>query len=905
MPVQNLLDINADKLFEDFTISEILETQKKLQTEIERKREELRTMVGERYRDLIEAADRIADMKQTAEGIISHIENMSTKCLQLQQKHLLGFKLNPSSSKTERISMNKAYHSVAIQIKILMDIPEQIWSAVEGGNYILGAQLFLFACHINTGLQLNSGVDDVLNSSKVMLWFPVISRQWSTINHFQNAILIGCQNMLQSHTLSPEDASSCLSTLVLLQGINSLELLNKLLDLRKQALQDILQSAGHDSVKVRVCKSLKLLMHTLFLLHACFLDGSQDSSQPEGLIWKQLKNIVGRDAPPSITLVDLKDSIPAKFLPPLIQEFRPSTAEPVNPVSPGEIRENVTRWLDWVRDFVQQQVTSLLSLVSSVRGLDGIREEASSMGTAGNWDIMCQQLLLPRSLNLWDAYFQPLITQRAKSLVSQQWSTALAHLQSTLSTVTRDSAQEKGSQPEHDLRWFIWKEWGSDLPQGENSQDQQQKRGLLMKTRGYSPCVEGLCAELDSQLSALLQDLQHYLQNSVVTPSKLTDKNELQDHLQTCSMENIQQLIQFIKVQCLTEVGEKKVNSDSIVMIARFLQALCDLCPNLQKCFSLSQSNNAMKIVVRAPPASSPWQDACLLLRQESVATWRQWQYIISSKLQELVKSKLCYPQPLYSLLHSIPQWDVVSIEEEAEEGRSIRSDIRVPSQPSLPLQSLLNSMAQMINAVAPHTLPRKIHQDLVESLVDNMLGQYDEISNSVLISQAQALQLLLDVRYLTMLLVPRDNKALMAKSQLINDKFEDKIDPFDLDVFCPYIQNNIKRSVQRTQSLLGVLVAWPEKLAVVSGLRASTSSTVEDPSVLSLCINAPWFSLLPVTGPPGARVMSSVPQIHTDKPQHKKSSPKPRTDQTTGELVRSGAAAFFGAMSSDWFGSS
>jgi hypothetical protein len=69
-------------------------------------------------------------------------------------------------------------------------------------------------------------------------------------------------------------------------------------------------------------------------------------------------------------------------------------------------------------------------------------------------------------------------------------------------------------------------------------------------------------------------------------------------------------------------------------------------------------------------------------------------------------------------------------------------------------------------------------------------------------------------------------------------------------------------------QSLLGVLVAWPEKLAVVCGLRAATSSTVEDPSVLSLSINAPWFSLLPVTGPPGARVVSSVPQIHTDKAQ-------------------------------------
>lgn len=37
----------------------------------------------------------------------------------------------------------------------------------------------------------------------------------------------------------------------------------------------------------------------------------------------------------------------------------------------------------------------------------------------------------------------------------------------------------RNTQPEHDLRWFVWKEWASDLPQAENSQDQQQKRGLV------------------------------------------------------------------------------------------------------------------------------------------------------------------------------------------------------------------------------------------------------------------------------------------------------------------------------------------------------------------------------------------------------------------------------------------
>jgi hypothetical protein len=55
----------------------------------------------------------------------------------------------------------------------------------------------------------------------------------------------------------------------------------------------------------------------------------------------------------------------------------------------------------------------------------------------------------------------------------------------------------------------------------------------------------------------------------------------------------------------------------------------------------------------------------------------------------------------------------------------------------------------------------RKIHQDLIECLIDNMLTHYEEISNTPAISQTQALQLVLDVKYLTRLLVPRDNKVM------------------------------------------------------------------------------------------------------------------------------------------------
>nr|CAD7457115.1 unnamed protein product [Timema tahoe] len=576
MPEQNLLDTNVDKLFESLSIGKINDVRKKIQSEVERKKQELRIIVGERYRDLIEAADTISDMKKTAEGVISHIEEMSVKCQQLQLRQLYGFKADSAHIKSLSLSQHKNLYATAVQIKILVDIPEQIWSALEQEDFILAAQLFLFARHISTGLQLQGSTEEGIDSQKVVQWFPVIVRQWSTISHFLHTILEGCQRTLQSHQLSPQEASSCLSTLVLLEGLTSVELLSKFLELRTQALQQVLPSDQHVSVKVCISTSLRLLVQTIMLLHACFYEeeGGENASQSElGMVWKQLRNLVGNDAPPSIELVNVKDSVVYKFLSPLVQEFRPSTSKPLEPVSPDEMRDHVTLWLKWVQVFVQQGVTSLLALVSSVRGLQAIREEAVGVGVIEGWDDICQHLLLSQGPHLWANYFQPLVTQRAKTIISSHWEAALADLHDKLRRAADDVGCDKSSQPEHDLRWFVWKEWNNDLPR-----EDIKSRGLLMKVMGYTPCVEKLCSALDVQLEKLLQDMQYY-----VCDHTSTDTGELQVHLQDCSVENVNRLVEHIKSEYLSQSEE-----NSAVLMAHLLQALCELCPNLHKCFSPS-----------------------------------------------------------------------------------------------------------------------------------------------------------------------------------------------------------------------------------------------------------------------------------------------------------------------------
>lgn len=72
-------------LFEGYNTEQIRRIERKVRGEIEQKKEELRQMVGERYRDLIDAADTIGEMRQCSESVVQSIQDMHQYCLKLKQ----------------------------------------------------------------------------------------------------------------------------------------------------------------------------------------------------------------------------------------------------------------------------------------------------------------------------------------------------------------------------------------------------------------------------------------------------------------------------------------------------------------------------------------------------------------------------------------------------------------------------------------------------------------------------------------------------------------------------------------------------------------------------------------------------------------------------------------------------
>ena len=276
---------------------------------------------------------------------------------------------------------------------------------------------------------------------------------------------------------------------------------------------------------------------------------------------------------------------------------------------------------------------------------------------------------------------------------------------------------DKFEYPEHDLRWFVWKDSPSDIPQKlTKNGGLDNKRSLLMKTKGYSPNILKLCENFDSNLHALLEDLEQYLYetervmcikdnllstNIYLISDSFSDRAEIQEHLQITSTGMIEDFINFAKTTCVNDKPEHGQRNINAVVTARFLLALTTLSSNLNKCFTLSK-------VSGLTITNAKWQSICDKLKEESTFVWSIWAKTYKVRISEH-KEKFISKESLdgYPIHLIISEWEKVIIEEDSGEGRRMKSEILIPHQPSIQLQKFLTAINKDLNKVIPHTLPK------------------------------------------------------------------------------------------------------------------------------------------------------------------------------------------------------
>lgn len=268
-------------------------------------------------------------MRKTSSNVIEHIDGIVNSCRNLNEHQLIGFKIDSNADRnllpSDNVQMN--YYGCVAQIHLLTKLPELIWSRLDEADYFVATQLFIFARHISTGLQLDANMD-------IMRKFPVAKRQWNHLNQFFFMIKQRCLEQLEKPELSTETAVKCLTSLVLLENCQLDKLLTMFTQLRARAFRRMLTnvSSDHDntadtkvyqSAKKRILDSLQLLNETVLQVYKCFIETADASDgSNKCLLARELESCAGPGARPVISLINLDESLMNDTMPSLISKFK-------------------------------------------------------------------------------------------------------------------------------------------------------------------------------------------------------------------------------------------------------------------------------------------------------------------------------------------------------------------------------------------------------------------------------------------------------------------------------------------------------------------------------------------------------------------------------------------------------
>ncbi|XP_023224449.1 conserved oligomeric Golgi complex subunit 1-like isoform X1 [Centruroides sculpturatus] len=935
-----IASMGADTLFQEYTIKEIQEIQKKLKNEIEKKKEELRQMVGERYRDLMETADTITDMKSIAENVTKHISSMQEHCMQFQQCNIQsGIKKIAAEKTIERKQKFAVTYSIAAQTKILMDIPTKIWSYMEDKNYLNCALLYLLACHTHASLLLDPShkLDDSSLNSK----FPIINDQWMAITSFHNVIIQNCQNSMETEDVI-DGMTEHFCCIMLMTDVMTSDIFNMFLERRLTAIEKLFQIQDQEiTTKTQACNLTSLLTSTLYLANKIFYPSYiNESNYQEGkisLLVKKLHAITNKNNSGPLSLLDIETCYSLKYLPMSITEFRPRLKTTLSVATEEELKTVCDVWIQKAIQVIHSGLEQQLQYISTIKGLATIQEAVIELleEISEEWSDTCKHIL-NSYVDVWDTFFKPVFINRIKAIISSHLKEAINVCINDIDKILEDLKSTKPEQIEileNELISYIWTESPLDLSPGlgwlPHSQRQLWDGGNIgMKAKGYTPKVQKISKGLDKMFETLVEDLSHFSSQSrkyanskkLFTLSKsiakldLEDSPEVHSHLITVTANHINYLLAHIKELIDKRDSEDKNIKLGLLFLGQFCCSLIDLCQHIWLCLA---SNNSSVVSYKTKTGNEKeeklcWERVKALISDHSDITYKTWcKYVVRkevNKLREILND--CSPS---SILKFVVQWDKIEIKEESEDGNVVKSTISIPVQISPQLHSVLYKLCCSINKAGGHALNRSVTQGLVSELFCCVLPIYKKaaekkLSDNPNLIQTRALQMMFDIKFLVGLMGPKENSNHPIHKDVdeIITQLENQIDPFDLNVFTPLLQTNLRKVVHRSMLLLGLLT--PIDIVVpMSGPRSSTQSTHSElHNLLPVSTTTGRFSLLPIV----TKVQQSVSIEKASELSPLKSicmhSSSPNLSNSTNNVPVTKSASFYDrvtAMSSSWFG--
>ncbi|KAH6586089.1 hypothetical protein BASA50_000794 [Batrachochytrium salamandrivorans] len=523
----------------------------------ERKKHELRIMVGERYRDVIGAADAILLMREASKKMGDLFEATDSLCdvSALKKSSHSRAAGSDHSADDER---KRLLFSVAAQIRLLVITPEQIWTTLEEHQYLAAARLYLISRLGFSGLQ--TGRQALL--FKIPSSFPVVQRQWDAISPFKVQIIEKSTSRLRNISLNDQQISEILGAIAMLDNISPKETLKVFLAQRAISIEHVFSSkttpASSDTICKQIIECIDIIHRTLVSIEKLFiaspttLKGDQDlqvaGSSLIELFLKRLQKASSREDSTAKSLSQTplafhEDSlclvsdlysektnmhILFRHLPESIQRFFPVMNLDSNTVNlcNESVQSSTQQWLHTITRMIQTEGSSVLSSISSGVSLVAIRSRTleyihviqtqtsfafetssalvpppTSTGLHDtSWEKLVRRVLPMPSFSLWTDMYRQLFMDRSISLIN----TAFELITNQPQTLLREALTKLNKSPhaDRDVASFVWNTGVSEIHERNISYS-----NIKAVCRMQTPSIKELGEEFESAVMLVRLDV--------------------------------------------------------------------------------------------------------------------------------------------------------------------------------------------------------------------------------------------------------------------------------------------------------------------------------------------------------------------------------------------------------------
>ncbi|KAE9400616.1 hypothetical protein BT96DRAFT_819083 [Gymnopus androsaceus JB14] len=413
--------MDPDELFVKYNISEIKLIQQRLRADADAKQEELRLMVGERYRDLLQASTSIISIASSSQRVIQALTDTKNAILDEPP---------PSTPKHTSVKTNEDIHLQALQIlaahiKLLLDVPEHLWRMLEKKKYFPAAWLYLLSRVVHRALVREDQDEEAWQSQgiDVLESFPLVQRQWEAVAQFRPQIIHKAALSLRDFAASSQDVCATLLTLHLLDSRPLSDTLTTLLEQRSKSLQTIFSKTPVPQGSIReIKKCILVALDSISRTMKTSRDVFEARDSRFSLIRATLEFIQTDSTPPELpselqlTTQTLLNNLPSSShfstLPQNLRSYKPhvDVNHQFSSIPPARLDQMVSEWFQKSADTLRISCHTWLLDASSVKVVWSIRksvrnwlqssaalESSETAHLESLFDDVCRQ----RVLDIW------------------------------------------------------------------------------------------------------------------------------------------------------------------------------------------------------------------------------------------------------------------------------------------------------------------------------------------------------------------------------------------------------------------------------------------------------------------------------------------------------------------------